>query len=258
MPARLAGAVLAALLAAAPPAAAQAPVVAAAADLRFALPEVAAAFALDTGERVRLSFGSSGNFARQIRQGAPYEVFLSADEGYVLALAADGFTRDRGTLYAIGRLALVVPEGSPLAVDGSLGDLAAALDDGRLGRLAIANPAHAPYGRAAEEALRHAGVWPRIRPHLVLGENVAQAAQFALEGGAAGGLVAYSLALAPQVAAAGARIALVPAAYHAPLRQRIVLVAGAGAVAERFYAFVRGPAARRTLRAYGFTLPGES
>lgn len=233
-----------------------APVIAAASDLQFALPEIARAFAAETGQEVRLSFGSSGNFARQIRQGAPFELYLSADEDYVLALARDGFARDEGALYAVGRIAVIVSRGSPLKADGALDDLAAALRDGRLQRFAIANPEHAPYGRRAEEALRHRGLWDAIRPHLVLGENVSQAAQFALSADAQGGIVAYSLALAPPIAARSMH-ALLPQAWHAPLRQRMALLARAGRVAEEFYQYLQQPPARAVLRRYGFVLPGE-
>jgi molybdate transport system substrate-binding protein len=231
-------------------------VIAAAADLQFALTEVAEAFKAETGQEVKLAFGSSGNFARQIRQGGPFEVYLSADEQYVLDLARDGFAQGEGTLYAIGRLVLVVPHGSPLRADGSLDDLAAALDDGRLERFAIANPEHAPYGERAEEALRHRGLWDKIQPKLVLGENVSQAAQFALSGSTQGGIIAYSLALSPKIAAQGS-FELVPAEWHEPLRQRMALLRGAGPVAERFYAFVQEPEARRIMRRFGFILPGE-
>ena len=234
----------------------RAPVIAAAADLQFALGDVAGAFLRETGQDVRLTFGSSGNFARQIRQGAPFEMFLSADEDYVLDLMRDGFTRNEGDLYAIGRIAILVPTGSPLRADGSLEDLRRALNDGRLTRFAIANPEHAPYGQRAEEALRRAGLWEAIESRLVLGENVAQAAQFALSGSSQGGIVAYALALSPRLASQGAH-AQIPAEWHSPLRQRMVLLRGAGAVAESFYAFARSPEARAILRRYGFLLPGE-
>lgn len=236
--------------------AAEPPVIAAAADLQFALTEVAEAFKAETGQEVKLAFGSSGNFARQIRQGGPFEVYLSADEQYVLDLARDGFAQGEGTLYAIGRLVLVVPHGSPLRADGSLDDLAAALDDGRIEKFAIANPEHAPYGERAEEALRHRGLWDKIQPKLVLGENVSQAAQFALSGSTQGGMIAYSLALSPKIAARGS-FELVPAEWHEPLRQRMALLKGAGPVAARFYAFVQEPEARRIMRRFGFILPGE-
>lgn len=232
---------------------AEAPLVAAASDLQFALPEIADAFTAETGHGVRLSFGSSGNFARQIRQGAPFELYLSADERYVRALARDGFTRGEGVVYAHGRIVLVVPPGSPLAPDGSLDDLARALTKGRVTRFAIANPEHAPYGQRAAEALRHKGLWEAIRPHLVLGENVSQAAQFAVSGNAQGGIIAYSLALAPNLARRAA-YELIPADWHTPLRQRMALMAGAGPVAEAFFGFLQGPIARAILDDHGLGL----
>ena len=257
----LCGGVLLALAAqvagARPAAATDAPLVAAASDLQFALEEIATAFSRDTGETVRLSFGSSGNFARQIRQGAPFQLYLSADEDYVDMLAKGGFTRDEGVLYGIGRIVLMTPHGSPLQPDGSLQALASALSDGRITRFAIANPEHAPYGKRAEEALRHVALWQDIQPHLVLGENVSQAAQFATSGNAAGGIIAYSLALSPQVAARGA-FELIPEHWHSPLRQRMVLLKGAGPVAERFYAYLQQPGARQIFEQFGFAVPGQA
>jgi molybdate transport system substrate-binding protein len=232
------------------------PIIAGAADLQFALEEIAAVFKADTGQSVKLAFGSSGNFARQIRQGAPFQMFLSADEDYVLELAKDGFARDQGALYALGRIVIVTPHGSPLKADGSLEDLRAALSDGRVTRFAIANPEHAPYGRRAEEALRHKGLWEAIRPRLVFGENVSQAAQFATSANAQGGIIAYSLALAPRVKTLGT-FALIAERWHAPLRQRMALLKNAGPVAERFYAYVQQAPARAIFRKYGFVLPGE-
>ncbi len=233
------------------------PNIAAAADLQFALPEVAAAFQEATGKIVQLSFGSSGNFARQLREGAPFELFFSADENFVFDLAKDGIARDDGELYAIGRIVLIVPNGSPLKADGSLADLGAALADGRLDKFAIANPDHAPYGKRAEEALRHRGLWPAIQSKLVFGENVSQAAQFATSANAQGGIIAYSLALSPKVRALG-QFALIPAEWHEPLRQRMALMKTAGAVASEFYAFAKSPPAREIFRRYGFALPGEA
>ena len=232
------------------------PVIAGAADLQFALAEVAELFTRQTGAPVKLSFGSSGNFARQIRQGAPFELFFSADEDFVFDLARDGLTRDRGELYAIGRIVIIVPHGSPLKPDGSLADLRAALADGRLTRFAIANPEHAPYGKRAEEALRHVGIWDAIKPRLVLGENVSQAAQFATSGSTQGGIIAYSLARSPKVSGLGP-YALVPQAWHQPLRQRMALTKKAGPVAAQFFDFAQSPPARAIFRKYGFVLPGE-
>jgi molybdate transport system substrate-binding protein len=244
------------MLAAAIPTHAAPPAVAAASDLQFALPELAADFEKATGRKVRLAFGSSGNLRRQIAEGAPFEIFLAADEVFVQALAAEGRTIDGGTLYAIGRLVLFAPTGSPLVPDAALADLKAALADGRVKKLAVANPEHAPYGRAAREALQQTGLWEAAQPKLVLGENVSQAAQFAVGGAAQGGIFAYSLALSPAIAARG-RYVLLPAGLHAPLAQRMVLLKGAGDDARAFYAYLQSPAARAVFRRYGFALPGE-
>lgn len=235
----------------------QEPTIAAASDLNAALPEVAALFEKATGKRVKLTFGSSGNFAQQIQNGAPFEVFLSADEGYVQKLAAAGKTDGDGALYATGRIGLFQPKGSPIKADGELKDLAAAVKDGRLQKFAIANPEHAPYGRAAMEALQHAGLWDAIQPKLVLGENVSQATQFATSGSAQGGVIPLSLALTPQVQAAGT-FELIPADWHKPLRQRAVVLKGSGETARAFYDFLQKPEARAVLKRFGFTLPGES
>ena len=240
---------------AAPAAPAAAPLVAAASDLRFALDEVAATFARDIGDTVRIVYGSSGNFRHQIAEGAPFELFLSADEALVLALAKEGRTVDEGVLYAVGRIVLVVPEGSPLKPDPRLQDLALAVADGRVRKFAIANPEHAPYGRAAQEALTAAGAWDAIRPRLVFGENVAQAAQFATSGSAQGGIVALSLAAAPG-ALGTSRVAAIPESMHRPLRQRMVLTKRAGATARAFYGYLQEGAARAVLARYGFALPG--
>jgi molybdate transport system substrate-binding protein len=230
------------------------PTVAAASDLKFALEEVAASFERETGHRLRLVFGSSGNFKTQILQGAPFHLFMSADENFVFELADAGKTEDRGRAYAIGRIGIMVPPGGPLKPDGELRDLAAALRDGRLQRFAIANPEHAPYGARAREALQHAGLWDAIQPRLVYGENISQAAQFAVSGSTQGGIIAQSLALAPAVARTG-RFALIPEDWHQPLKQRMVLVKNAPPAARAFHAYIATPAAQAVMRRYGFEMP---
>lgn len=230
------------------------PVIAAAADLKFAVTEVAAAFKLQTGNEVKLSFGSTGNFATQIRQGAPFQLFMAADQKFIADLHQEGFTKDAGDLYAEGRIVLMVPHGSVLKADEAMNDLAAQLEAGRITRFAIANPEHAPYGLRAEEALRHRGLWDKVQPHLVLGENVSQAAQFALSGNAQGGIIAYSLALAPEVRSQG-QFALIPHDWHEPLLQRMALLRNAGPVATEFYTFMKSPRAREIMKKYGFVLP---
>lgn len=231
-----------------------APTIAAASSLRDVLPGVADAFAEGGKVRPHLSFGASGNLHRQITQGAPFELFLSADEGSVIDLSREGHTEDEGAVYALGRLAILVPKESTLKADGSLGDLGAALGDGRLKRFAIANPEHAPYGWAAREVLERLGLWERLQPYLVMGENASQAAQFAVADSAGAGIVAYSLALSPRLSECCDHAAI-DSDLHAPLRQRGVLIRGAGTAAREFFAFLLGARGRAMLRESGFGVP---
>src|SRR5271166_1698960 len=169
--------------------------VAAAADLNYALKELAARFEKKTGDKVTLSFGSSGNLFAQIESGAPYDLFFSADEAYPKKLAAEGFAESASLhIYAIGHLVLWVPNGSGLDPQKLHMDL---LLQSSVQRIAIANPEHAPYGRAAKAALEHFGLQDRVAKKLVLGENISQAAQFVQSGNAQAGLIALSLAMSP-------------------------------------------------------------
>jgi molybdate transport system substrate-binding protein len=237
-----------------PLAAQRAPAIAAAANLNFALKEAADRFAGAGGDRVELVFGASGTLTRQIQDGAPFEMFLAADEEFPNQLSAAGLTRDAGAVYAVGLLALFAPHGSPLQVDERLDGLARLLRAGGVNRFAIANPDVAPYGRAAEAVLKKHGLWDGLRPQLVLGNTIAQAAQFATTGNAVGGLLAYSLVLS-ELKKRGT-YAVIPPADHPPLRQRMVLLKGAGPVAERFYRFMLEGEARAILQKHGFTVPG--
>jgi molybdate transport system substrate-binding protein len=232
------------------------PLVAAASDLRFAMDDIAAQFQRDTGRMVKMSYGSSGNYYRQIQQGAPFDLFMSADESYVLRLYDAGKLQDKGVLYAVGRIVVFAPRGATWHADTKLDGLRAALAAGTIQRFAIANPEHAPYGRAAEQALRKLGLWGAMQPHLIYGENVSQAAQFASSGSAQGGMFAYSLALAPGMAAQGA-YALVPERLHDPLRQRMALTRTASAGARALYEYLQQPVARAIFDRYGFIKPTD-
>ncbi|WP_246480107.1 molybdate ABC transporter substrate-binding protein [Inhella gelatinilytica] len=223
------------------------PRVAAASDLQVALEEIADGFAARGGARPRLSYGSSGQLQQQIRQGAPFDLFFSADETLVLTLAREGWSADEGWVYGRGRLALYVPQGSALAGLPPQQALAAP----ELKRLALANPDHAPYGRAAQQALQHLGLWATWAPRVVRAENVAQAAQFVATGNADAGLVALALVLAPRYAGRGVHQAL-PEAWHVPLRQRLVRRKGSGEPARAFDEYLRSAEARAVLRRYGF------
>lgn len=244
------------------PAWADVPTVAAASSLQFAFPELAAAYTSETGQRLRINYGASGNFRRQIQQGAPFDIFLSADEASVEALDAAGWVEGPSRVYAVGRLAWLqradrndLPgEDDPLA--GVREAVAQhARDEGRA-RIALANPEHAPYGMAARQVLSHAGLWDATAPLRIIGENVSQAAQFALTDDARGGLVAESLALAPQLAERSDYL-LIPQAWHAPLVQRMALVKGADDEAREFYVWLQQDRAREILARYGFRPPVE-
>jgi molybdate transport system substrate-binding protein len=251
----LLGAALGPALALAGSGAAAGPVrVAAASDLKFALVELVRQYQGPAEQRlaerrVQLSLGSSGLFAQQIRQGLPVDLYMAADEEFVFQLAQAGLTRDRGVLYALGRIAALVPAASPIELDASLRGVAA--PGAAVEHFAIANPEHAPYGRAARQALERLGLWEWLQLRLVLGENIAQATQFVTSGAAQAGITALSLALAPEVARL-ARHVVLPDSLHAPLRQRMVLLKSASPAAVEFYEFLQTPAARSVLRRYGF------
>ena len=222
--------------------------VAAASDLKFALEELSARYEKQTGQKITLVFGSSGQFTTQILQGAPFQIFMSADENFVYKLSDAGKTADRGKLYAIGRIGIFTPNGSPLKADGSLKDLAASLQDGRLQKLAIANPEHAPYGERANQVLQNAGLWSAVQSKLIL------AAQFALSGSAQAGIIAQSLAVAPAFADKG-RFELIDAKNHQPLIQRMVLIKPVSAASQMFYDYLGSAPAQAVLSRYGFAMP---
>jgi molybdate transport system substrate-binding protein len=229
--------------------------VAAASDLRFALEELAVRFERPHAVRVRTTLGSSGQLAAQIAQGAPFDVYFSADEAFVRTLVQQGAIRkDSVRLYAVGRIVLWVRSQSALDVTHGL----RALTDPRIRYVAIANPVHAPYGRAAEQALRSTGVYDRVRAKLVLGESISQTLQFVQTGNADAGIVALSLAIAPTVNAAG-RYWIIPSYLHRPIRQAVGVTARSPqpALAAAFVAFTNSPSGRDVMRRYGFSLPGE-
>ena len=234
---------------------AEALTVAAAADLKYALEGIVAAFrAENPGADVKVSYGSSGSLYARIANGAPFDLFFSADASYPRRLAESQLAvAESLTPYAVGRLALWVPNGSPLDVGAGL----PALRDPRVRRIAIANPAHAPYGRAAEAALASAGLLDAVKPRLVLGEDAAQAAQFVESGNADAALLPLSLVLAPPLAREG-RHAVVPGALHAPIEQVVVVTShGRGNPAAALLRFVVGPEGRAILERWGLVRPGS-
>jgi molybdate transport system substrate-binding protein len=227
--------------------------IAAASDLVFCLEELNSAFSKEhPGVDLKVSTGSSGNFFAQIRNGGPFDIFLSADMSYprelVKAGQADG---DSLTLYAIGRIVLWTTKDG---VDVSRG--LAVVNDAAVRRVAIANPSHAPYGKAAKAALEHARLWEGLKDKVVLGENIAQTAQFVQTGNADVGIVALSLVLAPSLAKAG-RYWEIPADFHPKLEQGAVITLRGtkNPAAKRYIEFLRSKTGREVFDRYGFRLP---
>ncbi|MDT8068541.1 MAG: molybdate ABC transporter substrate-binding protein [Terriglobia bacterium] len=229
--------------------------VAAAADLQFAFRDLGGQFEKQTGIPVRVTYGSSGNFTTQIENGAPFDLFFSADVQYPQKLISEGYA-EPGSLYryADGKLVLWVPNGSK--IDLSKGLLA--LLDPSVHKIAIANPKHAPYGRAAVAAMKSAGVYEKVESKLVLGENISQTAQFVQSGTADMGLVALSLAVSPGMRNSG-RYAEVPAKDYPAIEQGAAIVKQSKqkAAAAKFLQFMKTGTARRILEKYGFVVPGE-
>ena len=234
-------------------AAAQELTVAAASDLSFVFPEVAARFEKETGKKVRMNFGSSGQFFLQIENSAPFDLFFSADLLYVLRLDSEGLIEsDSVYKYAVGKLVLYVPKDSPFDPAQGLGMLRSP----KVRRIAIANPEHAPYGRAAVEALKTEGLYEVVQSKLVLGENISQAAQFVKSGNADAGILALSLARSPAMSSAG-RYAELPVSDYKPLVQTAGILKSSPnkPIAAAFLAFLRRPEIAALLAHYGFALP---
>jgi molybdate transport system substrate-binding protein len=225
--------------------------ISAASDLTRAFTEVGAAFEAATGTKVVFNFGSTGQLAQQIEQGAPVDVFAAANASYIDQLDAKGLIlSDTKQRYANGRIVLWTRADSELQLE-RLEDLA--LPGVR--RVAIANPDHAPYGTAAREALRAVGLWAGVQPKLVLGENVRQALQYAETGNVDAAIVALSLVVPAAMAEdVDGRYVLVPEDLHAPLDQTVAVIRSTAheREARAFAEFVGSPAAREIMRKYGF------
>jgi len=228
--------------------------IAAAADLSSALKDIGDTFEKNTGIHARLSFGASGALTQQIENGAPFDLFFSADMGYPQQLIKDS-QADAKSLYeyAVGKLVLWVPADSPLDVEHKGMQV---LLDPSVKKISIANPQHAPYGRAALEALKHAELYDRLASHIVMGENISQAAQFVESGNTQAGFVALAHAAAPSIQGKG-KYWIVPADYYSPLAQGVVIISRSShkKEAEQFLQYFKTKPVSDTLQKYGFTLP---
>jgi molybdate transport system substrate-binding protein len=228
----------------------KAPTVAAASDLKFALEEIAANYKADKGQEVRLVFGSSGVLWQQVKNGAPFGLLMSADEAYIDDLYKNGLTVDKGSLYAIGRIALLQKKGGQIKLGADQQDLIKAIKEAK--KIAIANPEHAPYGIAAKEYLINIGAWNLAQPKLVFGENISQATMFALTGSADFAISALSLAMAPQVQST---YVLIPSNLHKPLRQKMALIKNNATSAKDFYLYLQESKSKEVMGRYGFIAP---
>jgi len=227
--------------------------IAAASDLQTVVPALAQQFKRQTGITVKPVFGSSGNFFAQIQNGAPFDLFFSADVDYPKQLEAARLA-EPGSLYeyAAGRIVLWTRKDSGIDLARGIGALA----DPRIRKIAIANPEHAPYGRAAVAALQHDGLYARVKTKLVLGENISQAAQFVQSGAADVGIIALSLTLGPDARAIGVAHDI-PASFYPPIAQAAVILSSSRNkdLARRFLTFIKEPDVVRALADFGFMRP---
>jgi molybdate transport system substrate-binding protein len=233
--------------------AAQEITVAAAADLQFAMQEVGARFQQESGKTVKLIYGSSGNFAQQLQNGAPFDMFFSANLDYPRQLEVAGLT-EPGTFfqYAIGKIVIWVPNESKLDLSSGLN----ALLDPSIKKIAIANPQHAPYGKAAVAAMQKENIYDQVKDKFVLGENISQTASFVASGSADVGIIALSLALSPNMKDKG-RYAEVPAGDYPAIEQACVVMRSSKNkdVAQQFLKFVQSSPVRELLQKCGFAVP---
>src|SRR5580704_13115024 len=229
--------------------------VAAAADLQFAMQDISARFEKETGNRVKVIYGSSGNFFQQIENGAPFDVFFSANLDYPKKLGAGGLTeKDTYYQYASGKIVLWVRNESKLELDPGLKVLLGPA----VKKIAIANPQHAPYGQAAVAAMQKENIYDKVVDRLVLGENISQTASFVVSGSADVGIVALSLALSPNMKDHG-RYIEIPGADYPPIQQACVVLKSSKnkGLARQFLAFLKTPATSDLLKTYGFDVPGS-
>ena len=233
---------------------ASSPLIAAAASWRPPLEEIVRLFESTSGQRVRVSYGATGNLVRQIEAGAPFEVFLAADEASVNRLETAGLTDGPGRVLARGEIVFAVAKSSSLALDDALAGLRAAAAAGAIRRLAIANPELAPYGRAAREALQKAGIWEELQTRIALAENIGQAAQFVASGAADAGFIAKSSAVTAELRDV-LRWTAVRGDWYQPINQRMAVLKTASAGGRAFAAFLGSPQAREVLERSGFTVP---
>ncbi len=236
--------------------AAQSITVAAAADLQSAMQDIAAGFQKETGKEVKLIYGSSGSFFQQIQNGAPFDMFFSANLDYPKKLESSGLTVSGSYYqYAKGKIVIWVANDSKLDIDSGLKSLL----DPAVKKIAVANPQHAPYGQAAVAAMQKEGIYEKVKDKFVLGENISQTASFVVSGAADAGVVALSLALSPNLKAKG-RYAEIPVTEYPPIEQACVILSSSKdkETAKQFLSYIETAAVASTLKRYGFDVANTS
>ena len=227
----------------------------AASDLTYALKELKKRYlATHTDDKISLSLGSSGKAYTQILHGAPYDIYFSADMGYVEKLYKRGFTAEKPKVYAYGRIGIWVPKSKGIDANRGIDTLL----NPKIKKISIANPRHAPYGRAAVDALKNRGIYNKISDKLILGENVSQAVQFAMSGASDAAVAPLSLVSSTQMKNSGT-FYLFPSDWHKPIIQGYALLKKSekNGSAKAFEEFVNSPEARKIFEKYGFKIPGE-
>ena len=236
--------------------AAQSITIAAAADLQFALQDIAAGFQKQTGKQVKVIYGSSGNFFQQIQNGAPFDMFFSANLDYPKQLEASGLTAPGSFYpYARGKIVLWVSNDSKINLSSGLSSLL----DPAVKKIAVANPQHAPYGQAAVAAMQSEGIYDKVKAKIVTGENISQTASYVVSGAADAGVVALSLALSPNMKDKG-RYVEIPTAEYPPINQACVILNSSKEkeTANQFLSYLKTKAVADTLQRYGFAVPNSA
>ena len=223
-----------------------------AANMKPAMDEIYQQYKMAGGQDLRIIYGSSGNFARQIQQGAPFNLFVSADESFPLALHRQSLTVDEGKVYAIGRLALIAHKSRKMKLSLNPAELKKVIDD--TNKIAIAKPDMAPYGKAAIDFLNALGLYESAKNKIVFGESISSATMFVTSGSAGIGLTAYSLAKSKEVAQIADHL-LIPENFHEPIKQRMVLLKNPPKPAVDFYAHLQSTKAKDVLRLHGYSAP---
>jgi molybdate transport system substrate-binding protein len=223
-----------------------------AANMKPAMDEIYQQYKMAGGQDLRIIYGSSGNFARQIQQGAPFNLFVSADESFPMALHRQGLTVDEGKVYAIGRLALIAHKSRKMKLSLNPAELKKVIDD--TNKIAIAKPDMAPYGKAAIDFLKALGLYESAKNKIVFGESISSATMFVTSGSAGIGLTAYSLAKSKEVMQIADHL-LIPENLHEPIKQRMVLLKNPPKSIVDFYNHLQSPKAKDVLRSYGYSAP---